>query len=69
MPGAGVMKPRAELEVEGAVELLGVGTLHGPAHLNSHEPSSRGPLFRLNLQRIPDSAKTRILTSCLQGHT
>lgn len=34
-----------------------------------HKPSSLGPLFRLNRQRIPVSAKIGMLTSSLQGHT
>lgn len=61
--GAGVRKSSAEPGME--------GTMHGavdPAHLCSHEPPSLGPPFRLNLERIPISDETEILTSSLQGH-
>lgn len=46
--------------------------MHGamdPAHFGSHEPPSLEPPFRLNLERIPISDETEILTSSLQGRT
>ena len=59
------MKSSAELGME--------GTMHGatdPAHLCSHDPPpSLGPPFRLNLERIPVSDETEILTSSFQGRT
>ena len=64
LQAAGVRKSSAELGTE--------GTMHGamdPAHFGSHEPPSLEPPFRLNLERIPISDETEILTSSLQGRT
>lgn len=67
--GADVTKPSDELGDGGGNGALGAGDAAFPSFFSSREPSSPGPLFRLNLQRILVSAKTGILTSSLQGHT